>query len=236
MEHSKELISIYLNNFHPMLGPNFNDLLDLINNGIRGKFRCADNIVLSAIGFKIRNMLTENIYSDNPRRTINIKDTANEIRALFIKETYTPDDYKLIIDGHINNIINIMQRTNNNYRLSKIYDILLNLEIIKSSINLRQSAVVANIIHICNKISPSSVNADVYKEITDIMCRLILRCIDNNKADDQIDSIGSSYSYYKNHKIENYIDLPRSGIYFVLSEDDITYLDNIKEKLQQITY
>ena len=48
-------------------------------------------------------------------------------------------------------------------------------------------AVVSNIIHICNEILPfPHTNTNVYKEIIDFMCRLIIRCIENIKETLQI--------------------------------------------------
>jgi hypothetical protein len=70
---------------------------------------------------------------------------------------------------------------------------------------------------------------ELYNNIVKYLCRSLIKSIktDNNLTDEKIDKIISSISYYHKHKIDKLISLSKSEFKYVLSNDDLLYVNTI---------
>lgn len=85
------------------------------------------------------------------------------------------------------------------------------------------------LLHKIYKKTKTNVFINLYNNNLKYLCRSLIKSIKtySNTTDEKIDKIISSISYYHKHKINKLITLSKSEFRYVLSDEDLSYVNNI---------
>ncbi len=215
-------------------GFTYNELIIKINEIIKNIFNLNDEILIFYIRYYVFDLFDKNWFSGNVPLKIN--DIYYELKMKFNTISSSSENIELfnytfnhIIDKikkyiiltnepiDTNNILNLYQELNNFInQLHKKFE-------------TKHYLCFLMLLHKINKKQENKEIIQLYNTTIKYLCRSLIKNIktDSNTTDEKIDKIISSISYYHKHNINKLISLSKSEFRYVLSNEDLSYINNI---------
>jgi hypothetical protein len=215
-------------------GFTYNELIIKINEIIKNIFNLNDEILIFYIRYYVFDLFDKNWFSGNVPLKIN--DIYYELKMKFNTISSSSENIELfnytfnhIIDKikkyivltnepiDTNNILNLYQELNN--FINQLH----------KKFKTKHYLCFLMLLHKINKKQENKEIIQLYNTTIKYLCRSLIKNIktDSNTTDEKIDKIISSISYYHKHNINKLISLSKSEFRYVLSNDDLSYINNI---------
>jgi hypothetical protein len=215
-------------------GFTYNELIIKINEIIKNIFNLNDEILIFYIRYYVFDLFDKNWFSGNVPLKIN--DIYYELKMKFNTISSSSENIELfnytfnhIIDKikkyivltnepiDTNNILNLYQELNN--FINQLH----------KKFKTKHYLCFLMLLHKINKKQENKEIIQLYNTTIKYLCRSLIKNIktDSNTTDEKIDKIISSISYYHKHNINKLISLSKSEFRYVLSNEDLSYINNI---------
>lgn len=212
-------------------GFTYDELIVKINEIIKNTFNINDNIIIFYLRYYVFDLFDKNWFNDNIPLKIN--EIYSELKLKF-NNISSNSENKEIFNYTFNHIIDKMKKyivlTDEPINTNNLYTELNNfINQLHNKFETKHYLCFLVLLHNVNKKQVNIKIVELYNNIVKYLCRSLIKSIktDNNLTDEKIDKIISSISYYHKHKIDKLISLSKSEFKYVLSNDDLSYVNTI---------
>jgi len=212
-------------------GFTYDELIVKINEIIKNTFNINDNIIIFYLRYYVFDLFDKNWFNDNIPLKIN--EIYSELKLKF-NNISSNSQNKEIFNYTFNHIIDKMKKyivlTDEPINTNNLYTELNNfINQLHNKFETKHYLCFLVLLHNVNKKQVNIKIVELYNNIVKYLCRSLIKSIktDNNLTDEKIDKIISSISYYHKHKIDKLISLSKSEFKYVLSNDDLSYVNTI---------
>lgn len=212
-------------------GFTYDELIVKIHEIIKNIFNLNDNIIIFYLRYYVFDLFDKNWFNDNIPLKIN--EIYSELKLIFkniSSNSENKDIFNYTFEHIIDKMKNYISLTDRHINTNNLY-IELNdfINNVHNKFEIKHYLCFVVLLHNINKKQESIKIVELYNNIIKYLCRCLIKSIktDNNLTDEKIDKIISSISYYRKHKIEKFISLSKSGFTYVLSKEDLSYINMI---------
>jgi hypothetical protein len=227
----KDKIISYIDKIIIEEGFTYDELIVKINEIIKNTFNVNDNIIIFYLRYYVFDLFDKNWFNDNIPLKIN--EIYSELKLKF-NDISSNSENKEIFNYTFNHIIDKMKKyialTDEPINTNNLYTELNNfINQLHNKFETKHYLCFLVLSHNVNKKQENIKIVELYNNIVKYLCRSLIKSIktDNNLTDEKIDKIISSISYYHKHKIDKLISLSKSEFKYVLSNDDLSYVNTI---------
>jgi hypothetical protein len=227
----KDKIISYIDKIIIEEGFTYDELIVKINEIIKNTFNVNDNVIIFYLRYYVFDLFDKNWFNDNIPLKIN--EIYYELKLKF-NNISSNSENKEIFNYTFNHIIDKMKKyitlTDEPINTNNLYTELNNfINQLHNKFETKHYLCFLVLLHKVNKKQENIKIVELYNNIVRYLCRSLIKSIktDNNLTDEKIDKIISSISYYHKHKINKLISLSKSEFKYVLSNDDLSYVNTI---------
>ena len=227
----KDKIS-YIDKIRIEEGFTYDELIVKINEIIKNTFNVNDNIIIFYLRYYVFDLFDKNWFNENTPLKIN--EIYSELKLKF-NNISSNSENKEIFNYTFNHIIDKMKKyialTDEPINTNNLYTELNNfINQLNNKFETKHYLCFLVLLHKVNKKQENIKIIELYNNIVKYLCRSLIKSIktdNNNLTDEKIDKIISSISYYHKHKIDKLISLSKSEFKYVLSNDDLSFVNTI---------
>jgi len=233
-----DMIRSYIDKIIIEEGFTYDELIVKINEIIKNVFNVNDNIIIFYIRYYVFDLFDKNWFSDNIPLKIN--DIYYELKIKFNDISSSSENIE-IFNYTFNHIINKIKKyivlTNEPIDTNNILNLYTELNNFINHIHIKFETkhylCFLILLHKINKKIETEFIINLYNNIVKYLCRSLIKSIktDNNLSDEKVDKIISSISYYHKHKINKLISLTKSEFKYILSNEDLLYINDIVKNI-----
>lgn len=213
-------------------GFTYDELIVKINEIIKNTFNVNDNIIIFYLRYYVFDLFDKNWFNENTPLKIN--EIYSELKLKF-NNISSNSENKEIFNYTFNHIIDKMKKyialTDEPINTNNLYTELNNfINQLNNKFETKHYLCFLVLLHKVNKKQENIKIIELYNNIVKYLCRSLIKSIktdNNNLTDEKIDKIISSISYYHKHKIDKLISLSKSEFKYVLSNDDLSFVNTI---------
>jgi len=212
-------------------GFTYDELIVKINEIIKNTFNVNDNIIIFYLRYYVFDLFDKNWFNDNIPLKIN--EIYSDLKLKF-NNISSNSENKEIFNYTFNHIIDKMKKyialTDEPINTNNLYTELNNfINQLHNKFETKHYLCFLVLLHKVNKKQENIKIVELYNNIVKYLCRSLIKSIKthNNLTDEKIDKIISSISYYHKHKIDKLISLSKSEFKYILSDDDLSYVNTI---------
>lgn len=213
-------------------GFTYDELIVKINEIIKNTFNVNDNIIIFYLRYYVFDLFDKNWFNENTPLKIN--EIYSELKLKF-NNISSNSENKEIFNYTFNHIIDKMKKyialTDEPINTNNLYTELNNfINQLHNKFETKHYLCFLVLLHKVNKKQENIKIIELYNNIVKYLCRSLIKSIktdNNNLTDEKIDKIISSISYYHKHKIDKLISLSKSEFKYVLSNDDLSFVNTI---------
>lgn len=229
--NSKDKIS-YIDKIIIEEGFTYDELIVKINEIIKNTFNVNDNIIIFYLRYYVFDLFDKNWFNENTPLKIN--EIYSELKLKF-NNISSNSENKEIFNYTFNHIIDKMKKyialTDEPINTNNLYTELNNfINQLHNKFETKHYLCFLVLLHKVNKKQENIKIIELYNNIVKYLCRSLIKSIktdNNNLTDEKIDKIISSISYYHKHKIDKLISLSKSEFKYVLSNDNLSFVNTI---------